>query len=1415
MRIRPKLRGIIWPLFSIALVMGVLWIALLTTPLLTLVFRFSIESLTGTTAQVMNVRWNGWGNLHADSIVLIAPDWPGKTAEILRVENIQSEFKPLHLLIGHIVIESLDVEKSFFRVAQRDGFDGKPEFNLNAIKPRGSGLGIHFDFHPQEIRLEMLQFENYLVVGDTCTKNGDRAFRGSMHPILGGIPGEISFQLVEVEGADLQTQKSARDVTDGVKLEGQWNSVTFGYQMEANRVDFTQTVRPLLPAFMQQACDQLGVKGTVTDIQFKGTPEKPLQEARLVLESTAVDLPQIGLPVEWKRFSEGKMGRAKGVPRLALESGKIILNGDQLRLEAFSGRLLSVDRNDSKALVADVYPEEIGVALPLTFSLSLDFSKTPPPTTLADAQIWFRDALTHCGVHLEFGIPDFALIRSRKGNRWVTELPKLVVNILDNFKVQQGSIKLKGEATRAASAPETTPAELLVEGALQIHQGKGAYMNFNYPLENVEAAIKFKGDRLTVESFHARGSGNCQMQITGTVDGADDDAGVDLRVEALSPAPIDLALQNAFEPGPRKIFELLLARDLRDRLLLYKLLPANDPELGGTCTFDIRVQRARNGGSHVATTGTIDVRDARALCQRFPYPINVAQGHIVLEDESIKLPAGTWKFTTDSGGIGTIDGEVRIPRISQGRDAFPDLHIKVVGDLINPLLLAAIPLENWDTDPQSNTLWPGGQFSKAAQAIQALGMTGEVATSGTIGTNAKGHTTLDLGVFLQNGVMCPRDNAEHALQSSELLWPDGFDLDQVEAKAHLTEKVAELLSLRAIAGNGEVRATGSASLLQRDRWLHATLTNAPLGTWLTTLLPEDVQATAAEAWRISNANGTFDSDLMIQQSGDAPTLRKVNISTGGLRFEAAGKPCELRVTHGSFEINGPTLTLDDMQLEVCEEDQPAITLNAHGSMATTQQGKQDLECDWNIALLNSATLPLILRAANQPEIANLHERWNPVGDLAGTVHLGKGATHGADWRITARGGSNIAGDPGGTQVSMLLMPDAQAILSPGTLALRCESGACEDALVGFTSGGIFTMHGKMAIAASPHAQGGTMQLAFQVSPLDTRMLGVLPTSLREGLTMVDLHAAEASAHSLQLLGCTATEPRVGLQGDIFLHDASLNAGVRIENINGQFGINAREGRPFPVQIDLGGGAGTFSIRNRLLTEVGGTLRIPAENQPVQLRDVVGNLYGGRAWATANIGGAPRAWDVAVEFAGASMPGLVHGGTNANDLGDAGEVRAAFACGGVLDGSEPMRGVGQIQASDARIAEFPLTLQLLQATQFMPPLSGSLDSATVDFHLRGDDLRFDRFELHCPTLRIYGNGSLDLRDWNLALRFRSRGTLPFLSDLFGLASDQLFVIDVNGSVDDPQVKLIPLPPFGADPSTVPPREHSTTTLSQHP
>jgi hypothetical protein len=504
------------------------------------------------------------------------------------------------------------------------------------------------------------------------------------------------------------------------------------------------------------------------------------------------------------------------------------------------------------------------------------------------------------------------------------------------------------------------------------------------------------------------------------------------------------------------------------------------------------------------------------------------------------------------------------------------------------------------------------------------------------------------------------------------------------------------------------------------------------------------------------------------------------------------------VVSGSLDIDGPNLILSKVSVDAICRDDCIGSFEADGSIALDPTGRQDLSGLWSVAESASVLWPELLRAANLDRIAELHDDWNPVGSAAGSLRVLRDASGQPDWDIEVTRGGMLIGDPGGVPIALSLVPGGHLSFGPDSIGLRGPDQGIPG-LIGMAPGGEFLLEGTLSTGPRGPADGGRMRLGFDIGPVNDSILRVLPQDLSDALQTIDLRAGNAHSRTLHLLGWTPTAREIGLLGNIVLDDASMDAGTTLTRIHANFAIDARGGRPYPVQIGLGEGEGTFMTRERFFERSRGLLRLTDEARRIEIIDLQADLYGGRACASARIGGESRDWNLDVRVDGASLPGLIRGGANTS-FAASGSVRGSLSLGGDLDATGSLRGVGHLEATDARMGELPLTLRVLQATQLMLPLSDSLERASLDFFLRGDALRFERFDLSCPTLRLMGVGSMNLESWDVSLRFRNRGVLPGISDLFGAASDALFVIDVTGPAGDPKVQLTPLPPLGQDPSS---------------
>ena len=1418
MRLPRVFRSIVWPLTALSVALVAAWLLLLSPPVLTRLAEHALARATGVPVQVRNARWDGWGQLSAEEVVITAPGWQAPSDRLLELHEFRSKFRPLDLLIGRITIEDLELRDATLRLSQQDLPDGTHRFNLSSLAPTTGGFGPSVSLRPTHVRIGLLRVENRASSPglDGAGRPTERAslvtrgFRAVMDRKPDAGPHDLAFALVEVEEPDLASTAMARDRADGLRIDGEWNDVSFAYEVRIPTIDFGRSIRPLLPLVYGETWDRLGVKGTVSDLRIRGDPRVPVREAGFDLRDAAINLADFGFREDWYRFREGRIEEAAGLPRMAVDRGSVLLRDNRLTLKDFAGRLLSVAPTNPTGPFQQEPPQQ-SVPLPATLTVGLDFRQTPPPASLEEAQTWFMQAVDHAGFDLKASVPAFVLQPTREGKAWVVELPRVVVNILDNFRVRQGSIPIAAEASRPPSPVGSPPPSTLVKGSLRITEGAGAYVNFPYPLTGVDANIEFEDDQVHVRELKARGSEGCELLITGSVDGTGDDAGVDLQVRTRTEAPIDQPLQDAFQPGPRRIFELLFARAMRVQLVQAGLLPAEGTELGGRCLFDVRVRRKRGGGDHVETTGTIQVRDARVLCTRFPYPIDVQTGLIELEDERIVLPADRWRFTTAGGGSGRIAGEVRIPRAGGGREAFPDLRVDVEHDRINPLLLAALPLDSWKADGAATEGWPGTRQSEIAQTMRALGMTGLVAVGGTIGSDAEGSTTLDLDVRLREGAFSPRNGPDRLLETSGLPWPEGFDMAEVSAWARVTERRAWLHRLEGRAGTGHVVAEGAADLRRRDRWLRAKLEEVPLGTWLPRMLPEAFESTATEAWERCGVRGFFDADILLSQPAEGPETRRAILATPGIEFVTGGQPFRIDLRCGHLVIEGPTLDLIDVEIEALRAGTRVASIQGNGSIAVGPGGEQDLVADWRVDSLASPLLPTVLQAGNLTSLAEVVETWNPAGSMSGRVRLGRRDERPArpDWSVEVDGPIDVTGDPGGVPMVLRMPEGAWVRAGPDRIGIGSIDTHEPHPLEARVPGGQFGVAGELSLG--PEAERvQDMSLWFDLAPLHPSVAGVLPAGLARGLRGIDLVASSASSADMRLLGWAPDAPAIGLRGRVRLDDGSMDAGIRLEGIDADFDVDARSSMQPPMRIRLGGGEGSFLVRGRLLQGVDGRLTVGEGGGPIHIDGLGGTLYGGRVTCDADVDAAEDTWWVRLAFDGSELAGLVRGGDARASLGATGSVRGSIALEGGFGSARPVSGIGHVQATAARMGELPLTLRMLQASQLMLPLADSLDTADVRFHLRGPDLRFDRFDLTCPTLRLLGSGSLDLQTWNVAMRFRNRGTVPLLSDLFGAASDQLFVIDVSGPASDPKAQVTPLPPLGEDPSRETPRPAEVAT-----
>ena len=294
------------------------------------------------------------------------------------------------------------------------------------------------------------------------------------------------------------------------------------------------------------------------------------------------------------------------------------------------------------------------------------------------------------------------------------------------------------------------------------------YKNFGYPLHSVVAGLEVIDDIITVRHLTGLGPTDDRLHRGGTIDGTGDDAGGDLRLTSDDIGLDDAllaALPESTETGLRTLFDQEAAARLRRAGLLpaqaaidreLALLPLlqeerplflDDPtrlaridadirrlrilaedgpfQVGGEA-IDLHIHRPRIEEYPVAVEGPIELRDVGGVFSRFPYPLRVRRGRILLEDLAVVLQEPGFEVTTISGGEGFIAGRVDLPRDGRGsRDVHPELTLRIRERPAHPRLLApCLPISKADRRPRTFRGWPGEVRSPAVDPVLAMGLRG-------------------------------------------------------------------------------------------------------------------------------------------------------------------------------------------------------------------------------------------------------------------------------------------------------------------------------------------------------------------------------------------------------------------------------------------------------------------------------------------------------------------------------------------------------------------------------------------------------------------------------------------------------------------------------------------------------------------
>ncbi len=364
-------------------------------------------------------------------------------------------------------------------------------------------------------------------------------------------------------------------------------------------------------------------------------------------------------------------------------------------------------------------------------------------------------------------------------------------------------------------------------------------------------------------------------------------------------------------------------------------------------------------------------------------------------------------------------------------------------------------------------------------------------------------------------------------------------------------------------------------------------------------------------------------------------------------------------------------------------------------------------------------------------------------------------------------------------------------------------------------------HGAVRILTSGNGQfhpDGRWRLALEGLAvdrlrLDRDLIQALPERLKRPLLEISPSGPVSLSGSFQMSSGQRPGEPVQYAWDLRLGlvAASADCGVKLENIHGSIALAGRfDGYNFyslgelsidslsykdlqfthvmgPIWIDdqqvlLGGWVARR--HNELLADQ--TPRPPQRPRPITAR-LFGGLVEGDCWAT---------------FSPEPRFGLRARLTNADLAICSREVLAGqqqlrgFLIGelelrGNMRSTNSLSGRGHLQLGDGDVYELPLMIALLKLLAVRKPDRNTFSNANMDFRIEGEHIYFDRVNFHGDALSLLGKGEMDFQQ-NIRLTFhaavgRGQLNLPVLRELFAGASQQIMLIHVTGTLQNPEMK----------------------------
>lgn len=788
-----------------------------------------LSQLTGSHVEVRNATLSIFEGLRLDGVAVRVDDHKHPDSLVFKAETLLIKYNPQSIFSGRLEatqIVALDPQVFVCENLDQGNWNWQRHDQEKKTTTRPA-RGPRLKFPEVLLRNAQIHYSR-LRDGKLLHEQGVMEIEGS---ILPGNEGELGFRV--------QSRGEAQGI--GPVVRGQYNVDTQVVSATLENFTFGKDIEVMLPEQVRAWWVQHNLSGSLDIPAFYVKPARNGEKRQFRIETDLKNVNLDIMPEEWLSREEAQRLAAMRRSLAFMKSAGLDANGFVSGIEGvFNPSPIELDK----------------VAGRFTF--------TEEGIDIDRLSGWIEKNPFTINGRIEGYSPEAAVTLTVEGqNVTIPHAPRYLNAMPPAFRELYDHLKPEGDGSLWVKIQRPTPgAKPVVNGRIDILDGKFCFDEFPYPLRKVRGVITFGWDEMSQMDrvdVNLRGLGiadgpnrNVPVDVRGFVGPlGDGQAEVDFWVSTKN-VTSEAALTNAYPKPAREALKIFDAPG-----------KGEFPKYHGGFVCNVHRPYGPNPQKwHV--TVDVELDDAAGSLVFFPYPVEHLTGKLRITEERVDIINATVK---ENGAALVVDGVVRF---GDNKPLDPQLRISGQGILIDAKLLGALPKDRRE--------W-----------LEKLGIAGKL--------DLEGRVERDVRARAGAGSKNPQDDITYELQlglSHGSFWPvDGRPLVRdVTGKMRLTPHelvVSEMKGRRGdakISGNGMVSWPGGKPSV--------VISAAAKDLLLDEALRKSLPAAWREGWDGVRPEGSVNIDLTY--SGGVEDAAGGATTRPAAGFQAVIQPVKLAIT---------------------------------------------------------------------------------------------------------------------------------------------------------------------------------------------------------------------------------------------------------------------------------------------------------------------------------------------------------------------------------------------------------------------------------------------------------------------------------------------------------------------------------------